>query len=283
MQWYELDVLDELGFSIYEKKALAALAVLGVADAATLCRDGEIPTSKIYQSMEKLAALGVAEIQPTRPKLYAALPADVVVDRLVAAAQSRADRFAEQSDRLRELLSSVRGRVAGRETFADLALGVESHVKRHLVRLAGARERILSYLEDGDLVAIDQMTNAGFPLLRRVARNTAENRVEHRIIFGFRRATAPQLSSFLRAHAPELADATGLRYSGELGHPFHVIDGELVILSLDHPFIPEGRFASLLVRDRELAQKLMSGFDGLWAAAMRDLGEVRFDPRREGD
>jgi hypothetical protein len=32
---------------------------------------------------------------------------------------------------------------------------------------------------------------------------------------------------------------TGVRYSGELGHPFHVVDDDLVILSLDHPFIPE--------------------------------------------
>src|SRR5258706_7692139 len=34
---------------------------------------------------------------------------------------------------------------------------------------------------------------------------------------------------------------TGVRYSGEIGHPFHVIDDDVVILCLDHPFIPEGR------------------------------------------
>ena len=281
MQWFELDILDELGFSIYEKKALASLAVLGVADAATLCREGEIPTSKIYQAMEKLAALGVAEIQPTRPKLYASLPPDAVVDRLVAAARARADRFAQQSERLREILSQVRGRVSGHETFADLALGVESHVKRHLIRLAGAKERIHSYLENGDLEAINRASADGFPLLRRIARNAAAAGVDHRIIFGFRRATAPTLTKFLREFGSELADASGLRYSGELGHPFHVVDAEFVILSLDHPFIPEGRFASLLVRDRELARALIQGFDGLWRKAMRSLGEVRFDPRRQ--
>ena len=276
MEWFDLDILDELGFSIYEKKALAALSVLGVADAATLCREGEIPTSKIYQAMERLAGLGVAEIQPTRPKLYAAMEADVVVDRLVSAARARADRFEQQSTRLRELLAQVQGRVQGRETFADLALGVESHVKRHLIRLASAKSRVLSYLEDGDVSAITRMADDGFPLLRRVARNAAEHGVEHRIVFGFRHATAPQLTHFLRAYAADLANVTGLRYSGELGHPFHVIDNELVILSLDHPFIPEGRFASLLVRDTELAQKLCSGFDELWRKAMRDLGEIRF-------
>jgi hypothetical protein len=102
--------------------------------------------------------------------------------------------------------------------------------------------------------------------------------VEHRIVFGFRHATAPQLTKFLRSHGPDLTNVTGLRYSGELGHPFHVVDDELVILSLDHPFIPEGRFASLLVHDKELAEKLTDGFSELWRKAMRDLSEIRFHP-----
>ena len=53
--------------------------------------------------------------------------------------------------------------------------------------------------------------------------------------------------------------------------------GEL--LSLGHRFIPEGRFASLLVRDTELAGKLSSGFNELWTQAMSNLSEIRFHPR----
>lgn len=279
MKWFELNVLDELGFSIYEKKALATLSHLGVADAASLCREGDIPTSKIYLAMEKLADLGVAEIQPTRPKLYAALPADTVVDRLVAASRARAERFATQSQELRDLLSGVRGRVAGHAAFADLALGVESHVKRHLVQLASAKQRILSYVEQGDLTAISRITREGFPVLRRIARSRETGGVEHRIIFGFTKGAAPVLVEFLRAHEQDLSGVTGVRYSGELGHPFHVLDQETVILSLDHPFIPEGRFASLLVRDAELVRKLSAGFEELWNKAMLSLNEVRFDPR----
>ena len=278
MNWHKLGLLDELGFSIYEKKALATIGVLGVADAATVCHEGDIPSSKIYRAMEKLAELGAVEIQPTRPKLYAAVPPDVVVDRLVEFARGRAEQFAANSDALREILSQVPGRLKGGQTFADLALGVESHIKRHLVRLAGARRRILSYLEDGDLTAIEQLESEGFPVFRRIARNAAENSVEHRMVFGFRYATAPRLTRFLERHGDHLSHVTGLRYSGELGHPFHVVDDELVILSLDHPFIPEGRFASLLVRDRQLGEKLATGFEGLWQKAMRDLREIRFHP-----
>lgn len=44
LSWTELGLLDEVGFTTYEKKALAASVRLGVADAATLCREGDIPT-----------------------------------------------------------------------------------------------------------------------------------------------------------------------------------------------------------------------------------------------
>ncbi|GJM43937.1 MAG: hypothetical protein DHS20C21_07790 [Gemmatimonadota bacterium] len=278
MKWNDLAVLDELGFSIYEKKALASVSVLGVADAASLCREGDIPTSKIYRAMEKLAGLGVVEVQPSRPRLWAALAADEVVDRLVDVARRRADHFADESQDLRELLRGVEGKVRGRQAFADLALGVESHGKRHLSRLTAANHRILSYLEQGDLDAFDRLEADGFRVLRRISRHVSDHDVEHRVVFGFTRQTAGALNDFLRRHVAELGHVTGVRYSGELGHPFHVIDDDIVILSLDHPFVPERRFASLLIRDAELASKLVAGFEELFTRAMRDLREIRFHP-----
>src|SRR5215472_17418228 len=82
MSWHDLELMEEVGLTLYERKSLAALMVEGVADAETLCREGEVPSSKIYQAMEKLDRLGLVEIQPTRPKLYSAFPVDEVVDRL---------------------------------------------------------------------------------------------------------------------------------------------------------------------------------------------------------
>jgi len=151
-------------------------------------------------------------------------------------------------------------------------------VKRHLIHLTTARKRIWSYLEHGDLAAIEKLTVDGFPILRRIARNTTEHKVDDRVVFGFTYQTAPQLVNFLRRYRVDMEHVTGVRYSGELGHPFHVVDDDIVILSLDHPFIPEGRFASLLVRDKELAQELAEGFQKLWSKAMRNLQEIDFHP-----
>jgi len=55
--------------------------------------------------------------------------------------------------------------------------------------------------------------------------------------------------------------------------------GNAAVLPLDHPFVKEGRFASLLVRDRELADSLAEGFQELWRKAMKNLREIQVDPR----
>lgn len=280
MRWSDVALLDEAGFSSFEKRALVALQTLGVADAAALCREGDIPTSKIYAAMERLGRLELVEIQRTRPKLYAALPADILVDRLVDIARQRAETFASRADTLRTALAGLPSKLRGHRTFVDLALGVDSHVRRHLVRLAAARTRIRSYLEDGDLVALDRAADDRFDVFKRVGRQVAAQRIDHRVIFGFTDRNAPRLLAFLRRRAASMQHLAGVRFSGELGHPFHVIDDDSVILSLDHPFVPEGRFASLLVRDRALAGSLAEGFDALWERAMRDLAEIRMFPSR---
>lgn len=280
MKNIDTSLLDDLGLTQYQKKTLIALTILGVADAATLCRQGDIPSSKIYIAMEKLSELGLVQVQPTRPKLFSALPSDALANRLIEIAQQRAEQFVTRAAQFKQTLDSLTGHVRGREAFVDLALGAESHVKRHLTYLSGARTRILSYMEQGDLTAIDQTEDSGFPLLRRIGRNADELNIDHRVVFGFSYHTAPQLMEFLNKYRAELKHLTGVRYSGEMGHPFHIVDDEMVILPLDHPFVPEGRFASLLVRDPDLVKDLSAGFEQLWKKAMHDLQEIDFHPRR---
>jgi hypothetical protein len=271
--------LEQVGLTLYERKALMALMLCGVADAATLCREGDVPTSKIYLAMEKLAGLGLVQVQPTRPKMFAALPSEVVVTRIVEIVRERSDRFAADAPKLQAMFSGLRSRARGRHPFLDLTLGVDGHIRRHLVPLAAARKRILSYMESGDLMAIDTAIKGGFPILRRIAKNASEHGVEHRVVFGFSYQSASQLVDFLKTHRHDLRQVTGVRYSGELGHPFHVVDDDTVVLPLDHPFVKEGRFASLLVRDRELAESLAEGFHELWRKAMKSLREIQVDPR----
>ena len=279
MQVPDAEVLEEIGLTLYERKALITLVLFGVADAASLCREGQIPTSKIYRAMEKLEFLQLVEVQPTRPKMFAALTPEEVADRVSELARERADGVVAAAGNLRAMLTSLPGRLRGKHPFVDLALGAESHVKRHLVHLATARHRILSYMERTDLQTIDSAVDSGFPILRRIARNAAERNIRHQVVFGFSYKSAPELLEFLRRHRAEIRHLTGVRYSGELGHPFHVVDDDVIVLPFDHPFVPGVRFASLLIRDRDLVESLADGFETLWRKAMKSLQEINVDPR----
>src|SRR6516164_5977538 len=187
----DLGLIEELGFTQYERRALRTLMLHGVADAETLCREGEIPSSKIYLALEKLAKLRLVAVQPTRPKLFSSLSTDAIFARLIEISQARADRFAAEAQSLKERFAALPSRTAGRTTFVDLALGRESHVKRHLVHLAAAQYRIWSYMERGDIAAIDEAKASGAHLLRRIARNAATRDLDHRVVFGFGYRSAP--------------------------------------------------------------------------------------------
>ena len=153
---------------------------------------------KSTELWRSLVQLGLVEIQPTRPKLYSALPSDEVVDRLLEISHDNAEQFARRALDLRATLAALPEQVRGRKTFADLALGVESHVKRHIIYLATAQQRIWSYLEHGDLTALKQVTAGGFPILRRIARNSVERRLDQRMVFWVRlsnRSSARQFSA----------------------------------------------------------------------------------------
>lgn len=278
--WAEFGLLDEAGFGSYEKRALVTLAVHGVSDAATLCREGDIPTSKIYAAMEKLARLGLIEVRRSRPQLYAALPPEPLIERLNAIARERAELFAAASAGLRAAFEKLPRKLKSSQARVDLALGADSHIKRHVSRLAGARQRVLSYMESGDIDAIRALREEGFDVLKTIARERERSGIEHRAIFGFSDRSAPRLLSFLHDFAASTRTLSGVRYSGEMGHPFHVVDDDIVILALDHPFVGEGRFASLLVQDAGLAAQLAEGFDQMWQRALKSLREIRAWPGR---
>src|SRR5215217_2378368 len=108
MRLADPESLEGIGLGLYERKALMALMICGVADAATLCREGNVPSSKIYLAMEKLAGLGLVQVQPTRPKMFAALPSTVVVTRVIEIARERAELFAAQASELQATFTGLR-------------------------------------------------------------------------------------------------------------------------------------------------------------------------------
>lgn len=275
----DLDALEAIGLTQYERQTLIALLTRGVADAVTLCEEGDVPSSKIYSATEKLAKLGLISVQRSRPRQFAAFSVEEVINKISDIAQARADAVSVQAQELVDVVKAAQGENRPATAFADVALGAQQHVQRHLSLLASASAGIISYMEVPDIEAIRKTNLEGFNILRSVRKNLEARAIDHRIVFGFGPRDANHLISFLREYRAELRSTTGIRYAGLLGHPFHVIDGETVILSLDNPFLADRRFGSVMMRSRELAQPLAKGFEELWQKSMKSLQEISFDPR----
>ena len=96
----DFEMLARIGLTQYERQALIALLKRGVADAAALCEEGEVPTSKIYQATEKLEKLGLISVQRSRPRQFAALSPEAVVARIAEIAHEEADRIAADAKSL---------------------------------------------------------------------------------------------------------------------------------------------------------------------------------------
>ncbi len=75
--------LSRLGLNTNEAKALDALIALGPVGASDVHRFAEIPRNKAYESLERLAARGMVEVQKGRPTLYRAIGAKGVIDHLL--------------------------------------------------------------------------------------------------------------------------------------------------------------------------------------------------------
>jgi len=220
----------------------------GMADAATLCREGSVPTSKIYLAMEKLAGLGLVQLQrhvrrcSRRSRQRWSSPGH----RDCAGAIGAVRRTGVE---LQATFTGLQSRVRGRHPFVDLALVSRATIGGTSCpwRLPG--KRILSYMEAGDLMAIDAAVKAG-SLSSGVSPRMRRN-MESSIgwSFGFSYQSAGQLVEFLRVHRHDLRQVTGVRYSRRARASVSCGRHETVVLPLDHPFIKEGRFASLLVRE----------------------------------
>lgn len=275
----DFEMLESIGLTQYERQTLVALLKRGVADATTLCEDGDIPTSKIYSATEKLERLGLVSIQRSRPRQFAALSVEEVVAKVAEIAHSRAEAVANEAQVLIDVIKQAQGENPPSSAFADVALGAVQHVQRHVSLLASASSGIISYLEIPDIEAIRKSKSEGLNVLLSIRKNLEARGIEHKIVFGFGPRDAKELIQFLKDFRAELRSTTGVRYAGLLGHPFHVVDGEAVILSLDNPFLADRRFGSVMMRSKELAMPLTAGFDQLWQKSMKSLQEINFDPR----
>jgi HTH-type transcriptional regulator, sugar sensing transcriptional regulator len=86
--------LQQVGLNKYEAEGYAALLRYGPLTGYELGKRSDVPLSRSYEILERLATKGLALVQPGDPPRYAAEPPEQFLDRTRAAATATLDALA---------------------------------------------------------------------------------------------------------------------------------------------------------------------------------------------
>lgn len=142
--------LQALGLTEYEARAYTALLALGRAVPARIARQAGIPRPKIYETLERLEARGLAARVGDVPMEYAPLSAREYIERARRGFEDRLGALERDLSRLTpesapEAVYALRGDAAVRSLCETLALGArarlflagEGEFAAHLERITG--------------------------------------------------------------------------------------------------------------------------------------------------
>jgi HTH-type transcriptional regulator, sugar sensing transcriptional regulator len=126
--------LAELGFSPYEARAYAALVARSPANGYEVAKAAAVPTSKVYETLQRLQQRGAVRRFSARPVRYAATPPAELLATLRG-------RFAKAADRAEEALRSTPSSgnaeltwvVEGSENVLSTMQGVIDRAQRSLI------------------------------------------------------------------------------------------------------------------------------------------------------
>ena len=137
--------LQALGFSQYEARAYCALLQKSPANGHEVAKTAGIPTSKIYETLERLNQKGAALVQRSEPTLWAPVPHRELVGRLRHDMESTFDAVEQGLAQLGY----------EQDTALTWSLSGRGHVVDSMRRAIGrARERLTGALPAGELAEL---------------------------------------------------------------------------------------------------------------------------------
>lgn len=99
-----ISLLKDLGLNNYEARILYALFRLKEADAKQIAELANVPRTKIYEILEKLAAAGYVVVKDTRPRTYASKDPKAVIRRMVRERWEHLEKIARRAEQIGEIL-----------------------------------------------------------------------------------------------------------------------------------------------------------------------------------
>jgi len=140
--------LRELGLSSYEALAYATLLSHSSMTASTLCKETDIPDSKIYYALDGLSEKGMLIIQKGNPNIYLPMPPRDAVANLKKQLTEKFNEKIKDADVLADLLTPIYDSVEKSEELelAYIIRGQKSIINRMKALIETARKEVTIFI-----------------------------------------------------------------------------------------------------------------------------------------
>ncbi len=238
--------LGKMGLTEYEAKTLSTLFSLGEAEAPEVSRIAEVPKTRVYDVLEKLADQELVIRVFSRPKKYRALAPQEAFDKLVQRKNDELKSLHEEARSMSEKLST------------DAIAGNDNEEKIMKVKSKSDFYKILAQEIEHAQHEVVGMTHidAHHHVLHDALRKAGERNVHVKF-------SGTHHASFKEMHA-QLGKHIELRDSASNLHAY-VMDGRKTVLALSDfsKSKPEYHFA-IFPDNKEMAQTFIAQFAKNW-------------------
>lgn len=121
-----VSALEELGLTEYEARCYVALARITQGTAKEISRVADVPRSRVYDTVDRLHARGLVDIQQSEPRQFKAVPKEEALDLLRQTYDDTIERADEALERLETVDSAEHSGVWAVENREHVDSRVES-------------------------------------------------------------------------------------------------------------------------------------------------------------
>ncbi|ELZ12263.1 transcriptional regulator TrmB [Halovivax asiaticus JCM 14624] len=254
--------LTDLGLSSYEDRAYRALLALGSAAASEVASRADVPTGRIYDVVNGLAARNIVETRPgTDPTVYVPVDPDEAVDRLL---DERRRELERRETAYREVADRVRSELAPGPPvdarFWPTTLGGEDAVALWREQAQTATERVrLVVGPPYDAADWETYASEVAPVDR------IDGAVDVQVLLA--ETVLSSVPSDELATIRDVASDVSVRVASGLRLTFDVVDDVEASIDVANPFEPADRLGVVVSRDESLVSTLATAFDRCWGRA----------------
>ncbi len=256
--------LRNIGLTKYEAKAFICIIKHEIVDAKTICKEENIPSGKIYETLSSLVRRNFIEVQNTRPKKYHAVKLSNAFELFYNEKKKNMDNELNKTKKLLDVIGenlSHKNKVANEETNFWKAAFKEDIPKLMMECFENADEEVnMLFIEPVNYEEFDKISGDLVMLIKKMT-SLSKRGVKLRILRN--KKTSDRLMDYFGESKKEINKFTK-EIEQDISDLFLVFDNEVILMQITNPLNKNELLAMIKVWNPKLAKELNQKFMVQW-------------------